>query len=273
MITINLKSRQIWCGAFIYYQYEAHTMDRFCPYHYNYIVGSKAIHRILMQPKGKNNGTVQGEWYFKCEDKYGSFISNKSITMIPLINNESIDVEMMRNSSIRSGLSALSLESSVGSLDDDTYANLLLDILMTENDLAGFCLLWMIVLFYVVILRANQHQYVVDIGWFSIFCIPCIVCFFTWLFSYLITKYTTTTQPESMRIPMFYIPFLCKVFVAMVLFGRLIADMKERYGENKEYSALCTVALANVWFDCVLSIATAEILITTVQVNSIKNID
>jgi dynactin 1 len=28
---------------------------------------------ILDQPKGKNNGTVQGKSYFECPDKYGKF--------------------------------------------------------------------------------------------------------------------------------------------------------------------------------------------------------
>eukprot|EP01083_Nonionella_stella_P083952 232214_1 len=36
----------------------------------------------LNEAKGKNNGTVQGEWYFECEDKYGTFVSSKGFSII-----------------------------------------------------------------------------------------------------------------------------------------------------------------------------------------------
>eukprot|EP01083_Nonionella_stella_P099565 279952_1 len=161
----------------------------------------------------------------------------------------------------------------LGQLGDKQAKTLMMDILTTPNDLAGFCLIWIIGLFYVIILRASGHKYVVDAAWFSIITIPCIVCVFTWLFAYLISKYTNRTEQESLRVPIFYIPFLCKVLVAMIFFSRLMAEMKHRYGENPEYSLLCDASLTYVWFNCVLSMATAEILITTVQVNSINNID
>jgi len=35
----------------------------------------------LDKPKGKNNGTVKGRWYFTCKDKYGTFVQASGISL------------------------------------------------------------------------------------------------------------------------------------------------------------------------------------------------
>ena len=35
----------------------------------------------LEKPKGKNNGTVKGRWYFTCKDKYGTFVQASGISI------------------------------------------------------------------------------------------------------------------------------------------------------------------------------------------------
>merc|ERR1712154_564696 len=38
----------------------------------------------LEKPKGKNNGTVKGRWYFTCKDKYGAFLQSKGFSVLSL---------------------------------------------------------------------------------------------------------------------------------------------------------------------------------------------
>ncbi|KAG8249941.1 Dynactin subunit 1 [Homalodisca vitripennis] len=42
---------------------------------------------ILDEPKGKNNGTVQGKTYFQCRENYGMFVRQSQLTIIDEFGN------------------------------------------------------------------------------------------------------------------------------------------------------------------------------------------
>ena len=39
---------------------------------------------VLDEPKGKNNGTVQGKSYFSCPDNYGIFVRQSQVCIVPV---------------------------------------------------------------------------------------------------------------------------------------------------------------------------------------------
>ena len=43
------------------------------------LLQGKWIGVILDEPKGKNNGTVQGKTYFTCEDNHGIFVRQSQV--------------------------------------------------------------------------------------------------------------------------------------------------------------------------------------------------
>ena len=118
-----------------------------------------------------------------------------------------------------------------------------------------------------------DHQQLLDTSYLSIIAIPIIVSLFTWIFSYMITRYRMPGGKESMRIPSFYVPFFCKVLVAAVLFGRLMMNIHSRNDGDDNYGAICKLGVTTIWIHLMLAVITSEIFITTVMVNSIQNID
>ena len=71
----------------------------------------------------------------------------------------------------------------------DENRNVIIDIIKTENDLAGFSILWSICCVLVIILRLVGHPDVIKAPWIGIFVIPLLICTLTWIFSYVITIY------------------------------------------------------------------------------------
>lgn len=50
---------------------------------------------ILDEPKGKNNGTVQGKRYFTCEDNFGMFVRPTQITILEDVPSTNISSEKL----------------------------------------------------------------------------------------------------------------------------------------------------------------------------------
>jgi len=171
--------------------------------------------------------------------------------------------------------SIFSLASSMAVEEEEKKRGLFRDIMTTENDMAGINGLWLIGFIILVIFRVTGYDDVKDAKWGFIVCIPVVICCFTWIFSYVITKYRKATIVESLKAPPFVIPFLLKITVAMVVFGRLFyaqGGIRDRYKSDLDYNGYCNCTIVVVYFVLFLSTVITEIMITTVMVNSSENL-
>lgn len=158
-------------------------------------------------------------------------------------------------------------------LENENYG-CLTDMKRTENDLAGFSVVWAIGFFIVVILKLINHQDVKNAKWYWIILIPIVICCLTWIFSYVITKYRKKNFVESMKLPAFILPFICKITISAFLFIRLFyssGGITDRFNKNINYSSWCDASMIVVWICLTLSVITTEIIITTVMVCFIHN--
>jgi len=254
----------------------------------------------LEEAKGKNNGSVKGEWYFDGKAKHGTFVQSHAFTTFAAMGTDrSLNSNMMNKqdtdrsvvSLSLSGLSAVTssgrsdtsgknllLRIDNGSLCNRIHCNLnhMRDIVQTENDLAGFGVIWLIGLCYVLYLRGQNHRDLVDTHYISIIAIVLMVCLCTWMFAVTITRNRTQSGGqghETMRIAAFYVPFACKLVIAATWFARLMWNVRHRVYADDDYHALCEFSLVMIWFDLVLAVWTSELLITTVVLNSIVHVD
>ena len=143
------------------------------------------------------------------------------------------------------------------------------DIVQTENDLAGFSFLWAIGFVVIFVLKLVEHADAKEAKWSGVFVIPIAICCLTWIFSYIITRYRKLQFVESMKIPAFILPFICKIVIALALFGRLFysdGGITNRFYKKDKYSGWCDASMIVIWIALLLAVVTTEIIITTVMV-------
>lgn len=51
---------------------------------------------VLDEPKGKNNGTVQGKTYFACQENYGVFVRQSQVNMTFFLKKVNFFICMLR---------------------------------------------------------------------------------------------------------------------------------------------------------------------------------
>lgn len=187
-------------------------------------------------------------------------------------NGENSDANFFRNAgkteSMLSEVSVMSNDSDDGKKKEGRCW-VLRDIVQTENDLAGFSLLWAIGFIVILILKLVEHEDAMEANWAGLFVIPIGICCLTWVFSYVITRYRKFPFVESMKIPAFILPFIFKIAIALILFGRLFyakGGITDRFNKDDKYSGWCDASMIVIWICVLLAVVTTEIIITTVMV-------
>ena len=159
----------------------------------------------------------------------------------------------------------------------DTWRGCFRSLWKTENDLAGFSVIWLLGMIVLLILYFKNYGYMMDnnVELINIFLTPIIISSITWVFSWSITRFQKRNSIEAVNRPRFLVPYLTKVIFGCMLFFWLFfedAGIYDRIKRKSDYNDSCWYSMSTVFICLAVSLATTEVMITTVMVNAAQNL-
>ena len=214
-------------------------------------------------------------------NKQASNNSNNSATMTATetvatttLNEQSRTTTMFQDQELKKYQANLVKRSTTTNLQMqqiDTWRGCCTSLFKTENDLFGFSLIWVLGMIILLVLYFHDYSYMHEnkVTLASIVSTPIIVSAITWVFSWSITRFQKDGSIEAVNRARFLVPFGVKVFSGSCLYFWMFftsGGVYDRIQNEDDYNDACWYSLASVFVCMVVSLATTELMITTVMV-------
>merc|ERR1719295_1119322 len=151
----------------------------------------------------------------------------------------------------------------------------------TQGDLAGFQCAWLFVWLVFLPLKIFDIHEMGNISWPAIFCIPVANCFLTGWFDYLLRRYRSAVEEESLRKKRFVVLWCVKI-IGVIYFSALWIwgsdGFIERFSHRDDYNEVqgvvvyCTLSMICIFAALVFAVWMSEMMITIVLINSEHNL-